>query len=138
MLATSLISVRTMYFYLDDSLTLLPTPKKQWVCLALNTTVNSYSPKWNLLRVCCLHDCPIITCLMYSFCQPLQLTLILHLFVIANNTCPINELWLLPCKFSFFFFFFFLAFFISADTFGVSFVALRLKRLGTPTIKSGC
>ena len=45
----------------------------------------------------------IITFLMCSFCQTCHLTLILHLFVIANIRCLINKLRLLPCKISCFF-----------------------------------
>ena len=101
LLATTLIFIRTMCFHLDDFPILWPKPSKFCVHLALHATVNSCSPKWRVGRVHCIHNCQIMTFLKCSFCLPLHLNLLLHLFVIANNIrCFINKLWLLPCEFS--------------------------------------
>ena len=42
-----------MCFHQDNSSTLSPTSRKEWVCLAPHTAVNCYSLKWNLPRVRC-------------------------------------------------------------------------------------
>ena len=63
-----------------------------YICLALRIVVNSCSPKWNVLRLCCVGNCLIITCLMCSFCQLLHLTLILHLSVWLQTTSDVSAL----------------------------------------------
>ena len=94
-LAISSISIRTLHFQFDDSPIWLPTLSKYGACLPIHAVVKSRSPKWNMPRIRCVRNCQIITYLVCSFCQPLHLTQILHLFVIANNIrCLINELWL--------------------------------------------
>ncbi len=93
LLATSLISIRNTCFHVDDTSTISPTLSILWVFLAL--------PKWCMPRACCIGNCQNINCLRCSFYRPLHLTLISHIFVIADSTtCLINKLWLLPSEFS--------------------------------------
>ena len=72
--------------------------------MMMMTAVNICSRKWNRLSVHCIHNWQIITCLMF-FCQPLHLTLVLHLFVIMNMRWSIIKSWFLPHKLSCFGFF---------------------------------
>ena len=119
-LVMSSISIRTIWFHLDD-------------CLMLHTGVNSCSRNWSLPRVHCIQNCQIIPCPMCSFSQPLHLTLTLYLFVIVNNIWYlINKLWLLPRKFfSVSFFFFRIA---SMEPPDLSFMVLELKKLENPDL----
>ena len=61
---------------------------------------------FTLQRLYCVRNFYIITCLMFSFCQPFHLTfhLILHLF-----RCLIDKLWLLLCEFRCFLLLFYLS-----------------------------
>ena len=75
-----------------------------------------------------------ITCRMCSFSQPIYLTLILHLLVIATNIRCLNKSWLLPCKLSFFWGGGRPFKITALDLPKLSFMALRLKRLEMPSL----
>ena len=115
---------------------MIPQPyyiqKREKSCLALWTTVNWCFPKWSMISM----EFTTVK-LSLVWCAPsvnlFYLALILHLFVIANNIrCFINKLGLLLWEFSWVFFSPFKT--VAFDLSKLSFVALGLKRLGTPTL----
>ena len=94
-------------FYIEQYVLIWIIPQYYLLHSASSEHVWHYTPqwtvfffllKWSMPRFRCVHRCQIINCLMSSCCQLPHLTLILYLFIIANNIRSLSyQLWLLPC-----------------------------------------
>ena len=153
---TSSISIRNPFCLLEDSPNLSPTVSRfspRYHCEQLFSKMNNAESMQRSQPI------KLFTCPIWFFSQPLHITLIWHLYMIANNiTWLIHKLWLLPheltrdfCCFLWFFvfcllflfvwlFFFFFFFFGGVCSFKIvapgppvlNFVSIELKNLRTP------